>query len=209
MAVQAVLARVQLSADKPLRERRLPVQHARPLFLPGQCGRFFRPKLFRRLDRLRMKFFVGGGIREQRLFCELPRGFENALFDQVGLDAGGCGAFGHRGWKWGNLGTKPPPLQSAFLIPVKMLSGERTRLACSEWRPAIHSLGISGRSGRRVADLHTRVACAPQNSAMSPRPTVQRSHASGRNNTGQDPTRPRAESGGRGTGYSRPCPRAA
>ena len=60
MPVQAVLGDIELAANEPFGKRRPPIENLCPLLPPQQIGGLFCPKLFGRLDRLRVDFLIFG-----------------------------------------------------------------------------------------------------------------------------------------------------
>src|SRR3954454_5532415 len=86
MAIEAILGNVQLPADEPFRERRLPLQDFFPPARPEELARLARPELFRIVNRFAMQPPVLVEASDSRRFCELLRWFENPFLDQVRLD---------------------------------------------------------------------------------------------------------------------------
>ena len=68
MAIDAVVTEIGFSADKPLRERFLPIEDFFPRFEPMELIRDFPPKFLRIAERFTMEFFVLGEALEVRFF---------------------------------------------------------------------------------------------------------------------------------------------
>src|ERR1041384_8716367 len=79
MSIKAIFGKVQLAADKPFRERRIPFQHASPRFTPKELIRFARPEFFRPADRFAIHPPILRQIPDPRLVFERLGGLENAL----------------------------------------------------------------------------------------------------------------------------------
>src|SRR5579862_3475956 len=84
--VKAVFRSIQLPAYEPLREGRLPIEHARPRLLPGQLLRLRRPEFLGLVDRLLVTALIILPASDPCLLRESLSGFENALFLEVRFD---------------------------------------------------------------------------------------------------------------------------
>ena len=88
MSIKTVFGEIEFTADKPFRERRLPLEHAPPPFAPKKLARFPRPEFVRPLDRFAIHPPVLFETFDPRFFCKLLRWFEDALLFQERLDVG-------------------------------------------------------------------------------------------------------------------------
>src|SRR5204862_7559378 len=88
MSIKTVLGEIYSTADKPFRERRLPLEHAPPPFAPQKLARFPRPEFVRPLDRFAIHPPVLLETFDPRFFGKLLRWFEDALLFQERLDVG-------------------------------------------------------------------------------------------------------------------------
>lgn len=86
MAVEAVLGGVQLSADKPIGIRELPVEDLGPFFKPVEFLGLAGPEFVRALHRLGMELPVLGYILDPGFFRKLGGRLENAVLNKMGLD---------------------------------------------------------------------------------------------------------------------------
>ena len=79
MSIQAVLGKIEFSANKPFRKRRFPFQDFSPSLLPGKFLRLARPEFVRLPDRLAIHPPVLGEIPDARVLREFLRRFKDAL----------------------------------------------------------------------------------------------------------------------------------
>src|SRR5947209_3600771 len=79
MSIQAVLGKIDLSADEPFRKRRLPFQNFPPRLLPGKLLRLARPEFVRLLDRLAIHPLVLSQVLDLRLIRKLLSRLKDAL----------------------------------------------------------------------------------------------------------------------------------
>ena len=86
MPIQAIFGKIELAADEPFRERRLPFEHFSPALLPDQFARFARPEFVRLLDRFAIHPPVLRKVFDSRFLRKFLRRFENSLLLQVRLD---------------------------------------------------------------------------------------------------------------------------
>src|SRR6478672_9496773 len=86
MSIEAVLGQIEFSADEPLRERRLPIDHALPALPPNQLARLARPEFFRAIDRFAVHPSILVEALDPRPLREILRRLEDPLLDQVRLD---------------------------------------------------------------------------------------------------------------------------
>ena len=118
MTIEAIFRDVQLSADKPFREGRLPFEDLFPRLLPGQLAGLARPEFFRLTDRFPVHSSVVVEAANTGFFGKITRGFEDAGFLEVGLDV-----LFHEGN--GTLTSGSGVLNEKFI--ARRESGERTR----------------------------------------------------------------------------------
>src|SRR5712691_7007585 len=86
MSVQTILRNIELTADKPLRERRFPFQNFFPRRPPDQLTRFACPEFSGLVDRLAIHPPILIEVLDPCLLREILRWFENALLDQMRFD---------------------------------------------------------------------------------------------------------------------------
>ena len=92
--VEAVVGDVELPADEPLREGRLPVEHLSPLLLPVQFTGLAGPESVRRVDRLRVQALVILHAADAGLRLEFGAGREDTVLSLEGLEVGTHGTDG-------------------------------------------------------------------------------------------------------------------
>src|SRR5450432_3582615 len=100
MAVETVIGKIELSADKPLRPWRFPFEDGVPLFEPVEFLGGAGPEFFRLLDRLFVERLVFGKAFEMSIAGKIRRTFEPALLVEGGIDVGlmiGCVGHGSSG----------------------------------------------------------------------------------------------------------------
>ncbi len=88
MAVEAVVRKVDLSADEPFCERLVPLQEFLPRFEPVKFLRHARPEFRRRLDRFGVELAILREGFDVGLFGERSRRFEFAAFFLQRSDVG-------------------------------------------------------------------------------------------------------------------------
>ncbi len=86
MPIEAILRDVEFSADKPLREGRLPFEHLFPRPLPGQLAGLAGPEFFRFADRFPVHSLVLVEAADAGFLRKITRGFKESGFLEVGLD---------------------------------------------------------------------------------------------------------------------------
>ena len=79
MSIQAVLGKIEFSADEPFRKRRFPFQDFSPRLLPGKLLRLARPEFVRPLDRLAIHSLVLREVLDPRFLGEILGRLEDAL----------------------------------------------------------------------------------------------------------------------------------
>ena len=147
MAVEAVLAGVELSTDEPLGVGEFPVQDLLPLFAPDKIRSLASPEFLGVLERFRVEFFVFGKGFDLCRAGDFFRGFENA-----GLFLVEFGVFSHRE-RGGDLMQNPERL--AIQVQKKSLLANRTRLSakwgCVSGDLQLHQRRRNGRIAERFA----------------------------------------------------------
>ena len=121
MAVEAVLAGIELSTDEPLGVGEFPVQDFFPLFAPDKMRSLAGPEFLGVLEGFCVEFFVFGEGFDLCRAGDFFRRFENAGFFLVGF-----GVFSHRE-RGGDLMQNPEPL--AMGVQKKSLLANPTRLS--------------------------------------------------------------------------------
>ena len=91
MAVETVIGKIDLAANKPLRPRIVPFKHPVPLLEPVQLSGDSAPELLRLLNRLAENALVVFQAFNVRLLTEVIGTFELALFLENGTDVVGSG----------------------------------------------------------------------------------------------------------------------
>src|SRR5690349_993610 len=86
MPIETIFRDVDLAADKPFRERRLPFQDFFPWLLPVEIARFTGPEFFRMSQRFAMHPPVLLEATDPGLLRKITGRFEDAIFLQVRLD---------------------------------------------------------------------------------------------------------------------------
>src|SRR5205823_11687248 len=86
MSIEAILGKIDFSADEPFRKRRFPFQNFPPRLLPGKLLRFARPEFVRLLDRLPVHPLVVREVLDLRLLSELLQRLEDALLLEMRFD---------------------------------------------------------------------------------------------------------------------------
>src|SRR5437899_959623 len=86
MSIQAVLGKIEFSANKPFRKRRFPFHDFSPSLLPGKFLRLARPEFVRLPDRLAIHALILREIFDPRFGCEFLRRFKDPLLLQMGFD---------------------------------------------------------------------------------------------------------------------------
>src|SRR5262249_19646399 len=118
VTIETVVGDVQRAADEPLRERRLPVEHALPARAPAQLSGHVGPESFWIVERAAVQRVVGCTARNARSGGERRRRSEHALLTQHRLDGGRPGGVAHRarrvvGDPWGAQATSGRGQESA------------------------------------------------------------------------------------------------
>ena len=97
MAVEAVVGKIELAADKPLGPGMVPLQDLVPLLEPVQFVRDSAPEFFRLLDRLAVDALVIFQALDVRLLAEVLRALKFSLSscrtDSILLRASAAGGF--------------------------------------------------------------------------------------------------------------------
>ncbi len=99
MPVEAVLRDVELAADEPFRERRLPLERLLGLLPPVEILGQVAPEFLGLLDRFFPHRSVLLHAADARPFDEALGRFEDAVLDEVRLDVHRRGRVGGRGWR--------------------------------------------------------------------------------------------------------------
>ena len=92
MAVEAVIGGVELPSHEPLGIGDLPIQNLGPFLEPVEFPGLPGPEGVGLADRLGMELLVLGKAADSGLFGKFGRGFENAVFDEMGFDVLGHGS---------------------------------------------------------------------------------------------------------------------
>src|SRR5437764_3724820 len=79
MSIEAILGKIDFSADEPFRKRRFPFQNFPPRLLPGKLLRFARPEFVRVLDRFAIHPVVLSQVLDPRFLRELLSRLKDAL----------------------------------------------------------------------------------------------------------------------------------
>src|SRR5262249_26207177 len=95
MAIEAVVGHVQRAADEPLRERRLPVEHALPWSAPAQPVRMLRPESLGIVERTAVQRVVRRTTAHAGRIRESARWVEDAVLAQHRFDGGLASWVGH------------------------------------------------------------------------------------------------------------------
>src|SRR5262249_36195452 len=116
--IETVVGDVQRAADEPLREGRLPLEHALPARVPAQLSGHVGPESFRIVERAAVERVVGRTARDVSGARECLRRSKHTLLTQHRLDGGLPGGVGHRarrvvGDTWGAQATSGGGRQSA------------------------------------------------------------------------------------------------
>jgi hypothetical protein len=87
MSVKTVVGKIDLTPGKPLRPRRIPVEHFVPLLEPVKITGGSRPESLRRVHRLAVQPLIFLKCLNVRLLAELFWTLELALLLKYGIDA--------------------------------------------------------------------------------------------------------------------------
>src|SRR2546423_10610965 len=101
MPIETVFGNIQFPADKPLCERRLPLEYGVPRFLPHQLVGFARPKFFRLPDRLAVPAAIRRKTDDARVASKFSCRLEKTRLLEVRLDV-----FFHEGGAHGDASKR-------------------------------------------------------------------------------------------------------
>src|SRR5947209_4021048 len=79
MSIEAILGKIDFSADEPFRKWRFPFQNFSPRLLPGKLLRLARPEFVRLLDRFAIHPLVLSQVLDLRLIRKLLSRLKDAL----------------------------------------------------------------------------------------------------------------------------------